>query len=52
VVEASASLLMSFLSTLMIWEVKGFVSALRMSGGFSPVRPGDASMSALESVNR
>ena len=45
-------MLISPLSTLMILEVKGFVSFLRMSGGFSPERPGDASMSALESRNR
>jgi len=42
---------MSFLSMPMILEVKGFVSFLRMSGGFSPGwRPGVESTIALESA--
>ena len=51
--EGREAWVMRVTPTLMISDVKGFVSFLRMSGGFSPdSRPGVESMTALESAYR
>ena len=48
-VLATAILVMTFLSRLMMSEVNGLVIALRIGGGFSPdARSGEALMSARE----